>query len=81
MEEQELYGTTDFYTTAVLISQKFEVKKITREGPDKRVKRFHFEDTPELRDTIMKYMNGALTGDLRNFRNSIENVKDLVHSG
>jgi predicted secreted protein len=74
------YSTTDFYTTAVLISQNFEVTEITREGPSQKVKRFHFNDTPELRDVIKKYVNGQLMGDLRNFKNSIECVKDMVHS-
>ena len=80
MVEKSLYSTTDFYTTAILISQKFEVKEVTNEGPGSRVKRFHFDDSKELRETIMKYMNGALLGNLREFRNAIESTKDLVHS-
>ena len=79
MSENE-YATTDFYTTAVLIAQKFEVQSITTEGPAGKVKKFHFADTPALREAIMKYMNGTLTGNLREFRNAIETVKDMVHS-
>jgi len=81
------YSTTDFYTTAVLKTLKFEIIEITnhlpngKEDPDGRVKRFHFEDTPELRDVVMKYMNGTLEGNLRDMRNGIEAVKDMVHSG
>lgn len=74
------YSTTDFYTTAVLISQNFEVTEITREGPNQKVKRFHFNDSDTLREVIRKYVNGQLHGDLRNFKNSIESVKDMVHS-
>jgi len=81
MEEESLYSTTDFYTTAILIAQKFEVKQITTEGPNKKVKRFHFEDSKELKEIIMKYMNNSLVGNLREFRNAIETVKDMVHSG
>jgi predicted secreted protein len=81
LEEENTYKTTDFYTTAVLISQKFEVKEISTQGPNDKVKKFHFEDTPELREIIMKYMNGTLEGNLREFRNAIETVKDAVHSG
>jgi len=75
------YNTTDFYATAVLIAMKFEVKEVTTEGTGNKIKRFHFEDTPALRETLMKYMNGTLTGSLREFRNAIDSVKDLVHGG
>jgi hypothetical protein len=81
MNEKENYSTTDFYTTAILVATKFEVVKITTEGPGNKVKRFHFEDTPELRQTIKDYLNGKLTGDFRTFKNSIETVKDMVHGG
>ena len=74
------YSTTDFYTTAVLISKKFLVKEVSVEGTSRKVKRFHFEDTPLLRDTILQYMNRTLDGNLREFRDAIETVKDLVHS-
>ena len=80
-ETRELYSTTDFYTTAVLICKEYEIVKVTREKKDSKVRRFHFESTDELQDTIMKYMNGQLEGNLRKFRNSIETVRDLVHSG
>jgi hypothetical protein len=81
MGEEGMYSTTDFYTTAVLIAQKFEVKQITTEGPGNRVKRFHFDDSAELKAVIMKYMNNTLSGNIREFRNAIETVKDMVHSG
>lgn len=80
-EKKELYSTTDFYTTAVLVYKKFEVKKITVDKQGGRVKRFHFENSDELQETIMSYMNSTLEGNLREFRNSIETVKDMVHSG
>lgn len=76
----ERYTTTDFYTTAVLIHQGFEILEVTSHGPDGRVKRFHFEDTPKLREVIMAYMNGKLEGNIRDFRNSVETVKDLLHN-
>lgn len=75
------YVTSDFYTTAVLILSGFEVLEVTSHGPDRRVKKFHFEDTEELQKVIMDYMNGKLEGNIRAFRNSIETVKDMVHSG
>ena len=77
----DLYNTTDFYITAVLISSDFDVQNITKEGPDDRVKRFHFEESTELRNTILKYMNGSLDGNLKKFKQAIETVKDMVHSG
>jgi len=75
------YTTTDFYTTAVLVLKKFEVLEITSEGPTNRVKRFVFEDNDELRTTILSDTNGTMDGNLRDFRNGIECVKDMVHSG
>ena len=79
--EDTRYSTTDFYTTAVLLLKKYKIKEITTEGPQKKVKRFWFEDSDELRAIIMEYMNGDLCENLRDFRNSIDTVKDLVHSG
>lgn len=78
---EKTYITGDFYTTAVLILNKFEVLKLTSHGPDGRVKKFHFEETEELKEVVMDYMNGKLEGNIRSFRNSIEVVKDMVHSG
>jgi len=75
------YTTTDFYTTAILRTLEFVVKEVRNEGPGKKVKRFVFVDTPELRAAVLEYMNGTLEGNLRSFRNAIENVKDMVHSG
>jgi len=80
-ELDELYGTTDFYTTAVLIANEFELKHIKSEGPRNKVKRFYFEDTTELRAIVLEYMNSKLEGNLRQFRNAIDTVKDMVHSG
>jgi hypothetical protein len=85
MEEQlelteGLYGTTDFYTAALLICLNYEVKKITTGQPNKKVKTFHFEDSEGLRKDILDYMNSKREGNLRDFRDAIETVKDLVHS-
>ena len=80
-EHDKEYSTTDFYTTAVLIATDFEVLRITKEGVNNKVKRFHFEDTVELHKTIKNYLNGKLEGSLRNFKNAIESVKDMVHGG
>lgn len=77
----ETYSTTDFYITAVLIALGFEVENISKEGPSDRVKRFHFENSEELNKTILKYMNGTLEGNLKGFKQAIESVKDMVHSG
>lgn len=82
----EQYSTTDFYTAALLICLEYEIKKISRENSsgeevhNGRVRRFHFEDTPALRQDILEYMNGKKVGNLKNFKDAIETVKDLVHS-
>lgn len=77
MPEETLFATTDFYTSALLVCLGYEIKKITADG---RVKKFHFEDTPELRQDILDYMNRKKMGNLRDFRDAIERIKDLVHS-
>ena len=74
------YSTTDFYTTAVLISQDFPVIEVTKEGHGGKVKRFHFKQTPEVQKVVMDYINGKLEGNIRDFRNAIETVKDMVYS-
>lgn len=79
--DESKYVTSDFYTTAVLILSGFEVLEVTSHGPALKVKKFHFENTAELQEVIMSYMNGKLEGNIRAFRNSIETVKDMVHSG
>lgn len=79
MTDDNKYSTTDFYTTAVLIAKEFEVVDITREGPANRVKRFWFDDTDELRNTIKDWLNGKVEGNYRVLKNAIESVKDAVH--
>lgn len=80
------YTTTDFYTAALLISQKYEVLRVSREGPrfdsnnQGKTRRFHFEDSPELQKDIMDFMNNKKTGSLRDYRDAIEITKDLIHS-
>ena len=81
MSDKKDYTTTDFYTTAILVLLKFEVLEIRAEGASGKVKRFVFKDVPELRETILSYMNGTMEGNLRDFRNAIETIKDMVHSG
>ena len=78
-DESTQYSTTDFYTAAVLISKNFEVVKVTT-NPTNRVKTFCFTDSEELQSVVMKYVNGTLDGNIRVFKNAIENVKDLLHS-
>ena len=82
-EESTVYATTDFYTTAVLVLNKFEVIEIRRDEQNKRnkTKYFVFKDSPELRKLILDYMNSSLVGNLREFRHAIDTVKDMVHSG
>ena len=74
------YSTTDFYTTAMLISQNFTVLHVTKEGPNGKVKRFYFDKTPEVKEVVMSYVNGKLNGNVRDFKNAIETVKDMVYS-
>ena len=87
MSEREEYTTTDFYTAALLMCLGYELLETRSEGhngqpdPRGRTKRFCFEDSKELRAHILSYMNSKLEGNLRNFRDSIEKVKDIVHSG
>jgi predicted secreted protein len=72
------YSTTDFYTTAMLISQKQEVIKVSKEGDNGQIKRFHFNETSAVQKIVMSYINGQLEGNIKEFRNAIETVKGIV---
>lgn len=74
------YTTTDFFTTAVLISEGFRVEKISLEGRDGKIKRFHFKDTDKRNQIVMSYVNGELHGNIKKFRHAIDTVKDMLHS-
>lgn len=82
----KVYTTTDFYTAALLVSQKYEILEVTREGTklDRdglgRTRRFHFVDTPELQKDIMDFMNNKKMGLLRDYRDAVETIKDMVHA-
>ena len=79
MNEDKVYFTSDFYTAAVLIAQGFEVIDVTSSPKDSRVKLFHFNDSDELRNTRMAYANGKLEGNLKKFKQAIDEVKTLIH--
>ena len=84
-ESEDIYTTTDFYTAALLVCLGYEIKSVSREGQDDKdgkgkTRRFHFKDSGELTSDIMAYMNNKLEGKLRDFRDAIETIKDLVHS-
>lgn len=86
MSEQEagdgLYNTADFYTAALLICRGHKIEKITTEKSKhkKDKKSFYFTDSEELQADLLSYMNRDLEGNLRDFRDAIERVKDIVHS-
>ena len=86
MSESEKFTTTDFYTAALLVYCEYEILEVTREGdPDRRdgqgkTRRLHFEQSDALKKDIMDYRNGKKEGNLKKFKESIETVKDLVHS-
>ena len=77
-ETVEEYLTTDFYTAAVLIAQGFELLRTSNSTP--KVKTFHFKRTPELAAVQHQYLTGSLSGNIRQFKNAIETVKDILHS-
>jgi hypothetical protein len=82
----DMYSTADFYTAALLICLRYEIVEVTREGVESRrdgkgrTRRFHFYDSKELRQDLMDYMNNKKVGNLRDYRDAIETVKELVHS-
>lgn len=76
------YITTDINITAVLKSQGFKIVKITPSGRTSNkgsIKQFHFESSESLTDTKMKYIHGDLTGNLRDFTNAMESVRELIY--
>ena len=74
-----MFSTKDFYITAVLLTKGFEIKSIDTEGFNKKIKRFAFDDTPELQEVVRMYTNARLEGNLKDFKNAIETVKELCH--
>jgi hypothetical protein len=86
MSDSEEFTTTDFYTAALLVHSEYEIRGVTREGPeDKRdglgkTRRFHFTNSEELSREILDFRNGKKTGSLKKFKEAIETIKDLVHS-
>jgi len=80
MSEEKDYSTSDFYTAAVLIAFGFELTDITPSTKDSKVKIFHFADSDELRNTRMMYANGKLLGNIKKFKQAVEEVKELLHS-
>ena len=76
------YVTTDFNITAALKSQGFKVIKTSpsdRVSSKGRIKQFHFENSEALKKAKMLYINGDLVGNLRDFTNAIESVKELIY--
>lgn len=73
-----LYGTTDLYTAAVLMSCGHKVVEVI--NADSKTKRFHFQDSPALHIARMSYLNGTLEGNIKNFKNAIEAIKDMIYS-
>ena len=86
MSETEKFTTADFYTAALLVYCEYEILEVTREGKiDSRdnlgkTRRFHFEASDKLSQDIMDFRNSKKQGNLKKFKEAIENIKDLVHS-
>ena len=84
MQEQlnntPLFSTTDFYATAVLISKGHKVAKVESHHRDSKIKVFFFKKTPAISNLLMSYANGDLAGNIREFKNAIDTVKELVHN-
>ena len=78
--EQEIYTTTDFYTAAVLISQGFNIVDTTLLDSNIKTKVFHFENTRLLQEIRKSYIDGKLVGNIRQFKNAVEEIKDRLHS-
>jgi len=73
------FSTNDLYTTAILIACGFPMVEVDTNDDTGR-KTFYFDNTEDLKKSLMAYRNGTLTGNLKNFKNAIENVKDIVHA-
>ena len=77
MQDTTSFSTSDLYTSAVLLCLDHRITDITAEG---KIKTFHFENTEELNRDVFDYVNGKKLGNLRDFRDAIERVKDLIHA-
>jgi hypothetical protein len=76
--DAKLFGTTDFYTICVLLATGSKVDKIATEGERGQIKRFFFENTESLQDTLLKHSNGTLSLPSLDLINAIDNVKRML---
>jgi hypothetical protein len=72
------FSTTDLYSICVLKAAGFKWLSIVDEVNRRNIKRFHFEDTEELRETLDQHSNGELLLSTLDLINAIENVKRIV---
>jgi hypothetical protein len=80
MNRENIYTTTDLNIAATLMCQGYKILELKKQTEKSHIKSFCFEDTPELQQTLLDYMNGDLMVNCRHFTNAMNTVKELIHS-
>lgn len=83
MSEQKLYSTKDISLAAALMSLKFLMVRVDYQIEGLKnlpVGYFNFEDSPELQDSMNRYMQAMVTVEPRNFMSNIKTLKSAVQS-
>ena len=73
---KNVYETKDMYLSAFLIINQ---SKLIKTVPDGAVVFFHFEDSPKLRDHILKYFARTTSIEPLNYISTIRSLRYLVN--
>lgn len=72
------FKTTDFYTIAVLYAYGFSIRDIKGVCRGNHMKAVVFEDSPELKETLLRHHNGELEVNTKVLISAIEHVKGMI---
>ena len=75
---QKSFANKDFYMSAFLIAEGFELQEYTRENG---FTTFIFNESIELLEAIRKFHSLSATTEPVRFGNAIKSLKTLIHSG
>lgn len=75
--DEDVYTTRDLYEATSLHASGSPLKRVDRD--DNGVCYFVFPDSVACEDTILKYRNGLLEVNAKNFVGSMRMLKDVIH--
>lgn len=74
---QKIYTNKDFYLSAYLVAEGFELFSFNREHG---LTQFHFEESEKLQKSLKKFFSLAATVEPVKYGNAIKSLKTLIHS-